>query len=238
MPKPSVILPDALLIQHYHQLMLIHLPGIDPSINRATGAHISETVGEMAVELRKTRLENKRVRKRKDNKVATEYFGANLAHLLNLVQVTNPKDLPPVWEALARASKNQQLLVMQRAFNTVAKDMGLLAPTIATPSLLKLVLALGFRMEIRDNLTMGLHPFVLGQNTATVQKFRRGKADRYSMVVSGAGAPSLADVEILSAPNGVALPRNFSMARGQWLRTRLIVGNCFGVDHNTSEGLR
>ena len=26
---------------------------------------------------------------------ATEYFGANLAHLLNLVQVTNAKDLPP-----------------------------------------------------------------------------------------------------------------------------------------------
>ena len=28
------------------------------------------------------------------------------------------------------------------------------------------------------------------------------------------------------------------MARGQWLRTRLIVGNCFGIDHNASEGLR
>ena len=27
------------------------------------------------------------------------------------------------------------------------------------------------------------------------------------------------------------------MARGQWLRKRLIVGTCFGVDHNTSEGL-
>ena len=28
------------------------------------------------------------------------------------------------------------------------------------------------------------------------------------------------------------------MARGQWLRTRLIVATCFGVDHNTSEGLQ
>ena len=48
----------------------------------------------------------------------------------------------------------------------------------------------------------------------------------------------LADVEILSAPDGVTLPRNFSMARGQWLRTRLIVRTYFGVDHNASEGLR
>ena len=58
------------------------------------------------------------------------------------------------------------------------------------------------------------------------------------MVASGTGAPSLADVEILSAPDRVTLPRNFSMAHRQWLRTRLIVATCFGVDHNASEGLK
>ena len=76
--------------------------------------------------------------------------------------MTDTKDLPPVWEALTRATKYQQLLVLQRAFDTAAEDMGLRTPTIATPSLLKLVLALGFRMKIRDNLTTGLHPLVLG----------------------------------------------------------------------------
>ena len=103
--------------------------------------------------------------------------------------------------------------------------------------MLKLVLALGFRMESREDLTTGLHPFVLGQHTATVRKFLRGQAYQYSMVASGAGATSLADVEILSAPDGVTLPRNFSMVRGQWLRTWLIVGTCFGVDHNVSKDL-
>ena len=58
------------------------------------------------------------------------------------------------------------------------------------------------------------------------------------MVASGTGVPSLADVEILSAPDGVTLPRIFFMARGQWLRTRLIVGTCFGVDHDASDGLK
>ena len=128
--------------------------------------------------------------------------------------------------------------MLQRAFDAADEDMGLRAPTIATPSLLNLVLALGFQMEIRDDLTTGLHLFVLGQHTTTIRKFLRGQADRYAMVASGAGAPSLANVEILSAPDGVTLPCNFSMARGQWLRMRLIVGTCFGVDHNASEGLR
>ena len=58
------------------------------------------------------------------------------------------------------------------------------------------------------------------------------------MVASGAGAPSLADVDILSAPDGVTLPRTVSMVLGQWLRTRLNVGTCFGVDHNASDGLK
>ena len=192
----------------------------------------------MAVDLRETRLENKRVRKRKERKGAEEYFGANLNHLLNLVQVTYAQDLPPVWEALARASKHQQLLVLQRAFDGTAEEMGLCALTIATPSLLKFVLALGFRMESRDDLTTGIHPFFLGQHTATVCKFLRGQADRYAMVASGTGALSLADVEILSAPDGVTLPRNFSMARRQWMKTRIIFVTYFGVDHKASEGLQ
>ena len=70
-----------------------------------------------------------------------------------------------------RASKHQQLLVLQRAFDAAAEDMGLCAPTTETPSLLKLVLTLGFRMESRDDLTTGFQPFVLGQHTTTVRKF-------------------------------------------------------------------
>ena len=93
-------------------------------------------------------------------------------------------------------------------------------------------------MESRDDLTTGLHPFVLGQHTATVRKFLRGQADRYVMVASRTGAPSLAGVEILLAPDNVTLPRNYSMTRGQWMQTRLIVGTCFGVDHNALEGHR
>ena len=237
-PDPSAPLTNALLLQHHHRLLLSHLPGLDPSINLVTGTRITETVGKVAVDLRETRIENKRVREKKENKGAVENFGANLAHLLNLFQVTDAKDLPPVWEALTRATKHQQLLVLHRAFNRAAEDMGLRAPTIATASLLNLVLAIGFRMESWYGLTTGLDTFVLGQHTSTVRKFLRGQADRHAMVASDAGAPSLADVEILAAPDGVNLPRNFLMACGKWLWTQLIVGTCFGVDHNAYNCLK
>ena len=94
-PEPSAPLPDGLLMQHRHRLLLGHLPGLDPRINRAASTQIVETVGEVAVELRETRLENKRVRERNERKGAAEYFGANLTHLLNLVQVTDAQDISP-----------------------------------------------------------------------------------------------------------------------------------------------
>ena len=74
--------------------------------------------------------------------------------------------------------------MLQRAFDTAVEDMGLHALNIATPFLLKMVLALRFRMEIRDDPTTGLHPFVLGKHTATVRKFLHGQANRYAMVAS------------------------------------------------------
>ena len=74
-PDPSAPLPDALLLEHRHRLLLGHLPGLDPSINCAAGTGIAETVGEVAVELRETRLDNKRVREGKERKGAAEYFG-------------------------------------------------------------------------------------------------------------------------------------------------------------------
>ena len=60
-PNPLAPLPDALLLQHRHRLLLIHLPGLETSINCAAGTCIAKTVGEVAVELRETRLKNKRV---------------------------------------------------------------------------------------------------------------------------------------------------------------------------------
>ena len=51
-PDPLVPLPNALLLQHRHGLLLSHLPVLDPSINRAAGNRIAKTFKEVAVELR------------------------------------------------------------------------------------------------------------------------------------------------------------------------------------------
>ena len=88
-PNSSESLPGALLLKHQHCILLSHLPGLYPSINRAAGTRIAESVGEVAVDLRKTQIDTKRVWDKKENKGAADYFWMNLAQLLNLVQVTD-----------------------------------------------------------------------------------------------------------------------------------------------------
>ena len=62
----------------------------------------------MAVELRETRLENKRVWYKKENKGAAYFFGANPAHLINLVKVTDTKGPPP---QSGRPSRGKQSII-------------------------------------------------------------------------------------------------------------------------------
>ena len=64
-PAPSAPLPETLLLQHRHWLLLIHLPGLEPIINRASGTRIAKTVGEVTVELREMRLKNKQIQDKK-----------------------------------------------------------------------------------------------------------------------------------------------------------------------------
>ena len=71
-PNPSAPLPYTILLQHRHQIIISHLSGLEPSINGAAGSRTEETVGEVVVDPREMRLENKRFRYKKENKGAAE----------------------------------------------------------------------------------------------------------------------------------------------------------------------
>ena len=89
-----------------------------------------------------------------------------MPHLLRLTQVEEVVRLNAVLAELTTTSKLQQLLVLQRALNKAAADLSLRAPTVATPELLKMALGLDFYLTSKDDLSLGLHAFTLGQHTA------------------------------------------------------------------------
>ena len=79
-------------------------------------------------------------------------------------------------------------------------------PIVVNPAILKLALGLGCCLDSRDDLMTGLHAFILGQHSPAEQKRLKEVAARYDMVMGSVGAPSMADANILSAPDGLTLP--------------------------------
>ena len=93
--------------------MVRHLPGLDPSIERATGTQIARKIGEVSVEMRADHEEQKEARNKKmEKKGPKELFRTNLPHLLRLTKVEEVVRLNAVWAELNTASKLQQLLVL------------------------------------------------------------------------------------------------------------------------------
>ena len=78
--------------------MVRHLPGLDPSIERATGMQIARKIGEVSVEMQADHKERKEARYNKaEQKGPKDLFGTNLPHLLRLTQVDEVVRLNVVW---------------------------------------------------------------------------------------------------------------------------------------------
>ena len=85
--------------------------------------------------------------------------------------------------------------------------------------MVKKVMSLGLQMRDEEDLTGGIHPFVLGQHTAAARKRAEAKADTYTTVTGGGAAPTIADAKLLTAPAGVDLPTSMMEARGSLSQT-------------------
>ena len=143
-----------------------------------------------------------------------DLLGYNLAYLLRLRQVAAHEDLPPVWKELTGALNCQYLTTLQRSLEDTAWRLSVRAPIITTSGLLKLALALGFLLEHRDDLGLGLHQFGIGQHTSSAGNMFKARANKYQVIAGGGAAPSLADAATLTVPDGVSLPYNLAMVRG------------------------
>ena len=136
-----------------------------------------------------------------------------------------------LWPALKRAPKYRQLAELQDQLDWTAYALGIKLSTVAMPSPLKKIVTLGMRMRDPEDLTRGVQPFILGQYTAARRKSAAISSKQYYTVVGGGAAPSIANADVLSAPDGMYLTLTFIQARGQLTRTRVIHACLFGENY-------
>ena len=81
--------------------------------------------------------------------------------------------------------------------------------------LLCIVVAVYVRLEYKDDSTMGLHPFMIGQNMVTARKALHARSKHYNLVVGGIGT-TMANEFQMSAPDGVDLTKKLRMTQETW----------------------
>ena len=142
-----------------------------------------------------------------------------------------------MWKALADSPKRQHLITLQRKIDDTAYRMSVCAPIIATPSLLKMVLALEFHLDHRDNLGTGLHQFCLIQHISVAWKVLKAGVDQHQVITGGGGAPTLAEAFYLTLPNGVSLTEMVAMTQSSHACLLVVLDTLIGRYYPTSQGM-
>ena len=141
------------------------------------------------------------------------FLGTDLVHLFNLSQADMSGDLPPFWNLIAMAKKQQQLTVLQRAVDDTFLSLGIHYPKVASFMLLHIAVALSIRLKEKDDLSRSLHPFGLDQHASTVRKAIHTYGEQYNFVPDGKGT-TVADKLNIRVPSGVSIPTKPRMEQG------------------------
>ena len=78
----------------------------------------------------------------------------------------------------------------------------------------------------------------MGQNTYAAWKVLNPRTDQHQVIAGGGDAPSLEDAATLTAPDGVSLQANLSMARGAHTRLRVVLDTLLGQDHPAAQAMQ
>ena len=177
------------------------------------------------------------MRERADSKGVSDLLGKNLSYLLRLCQVADHNLLLPVWKELSDSPKRQQLTTLHHIFDDMAQWMGVCAPIITAPSLLRLYLTLIFRLNHRDDPGTGLHQFCLGQNTYVTWKVTKACVEQHQVVAGGVSALTLADASHLTAPDRVTFPETVAMVQISHTRLRVGLDTLLGRNPPATQGM-
>jgi hypothetical protein len=199
---------DASLIQHRTDLIQVKLPGLNMMPELRGAQNIASGLGELVQEQHIAR--NEAAQRAIDAQVKTpdDYFGPSVLNLIRICQVATTVQLPLVYHALAQGGRKKARLIMQLALDETAEQLGYgnLRITL-TPDVSAKIDQLQWRNHPRD-LSIGLNPFSFGDTNPDVIKSKQDLIRQYDLMAHGTAAPSLEDIQTITATNKVSLAHN------------------------------
>jgi hypothetical protein len=86
-------------------------------------------------------------------------------------------------------------------------------------------------MSDPNNLSTGIHPFVVGHKTPAERESQLAIIALHQMVMEGGTAPTLQDAQLLISPEHVMLPLSFTAGRYTSMNSLVIQRMGLGANH-------
>jgi hypothetical protein len=154
--------PDHFLIDHVMHLIRRDITALDPTPVAHGATLIASGLDNLVEEQRRAREDAEEHARESTTKTIGGVFGEQgELRLLCLCQVANSNMLPTIYQTLADVPKASWLQTLQDAMDEVAETISYGRTHIATPSLLKKVMALQYVIVDPDHLEDGIHHFTV-----------------------------------------------------------------------------
>lgn len=237
-PDVTALLADNILMQHQADILQWDLTGLhSPAVTAHGAAQISGAISNLVADNRLARQDDAARRAREAMKTPEMYYGPaaiTITNLLRLCHVDRASLLPRVHQDLAQAPKKKDRTVIQNAVDDYNASIGRCQQLLITPSVAKKVTNIEYRMTNRDDLTTGIHPFIVGYRTPDEQAAQQEIIDAYKVIHGDAGAPTLSDAQFLSSPENVRLPLSVSQGRYNLQHFQALIGAMLGPAHSAT----
>lgn len=204
--KPTVPLLDTTLANHRHHLLMLDLPGRNLPVNHGADAQlINNSLGQLTTVIRDGQLADAARADAKSNKTVQDYFKSETQNLINVCQVRDEEQLPPVYLALAKASnKREERRILQSHIDQARVAINRHLQFTVTTEFYTMVSMLAFRMLDIDNFTSGFQPFLFCQHNPKDEEAALQSAAIHDAVYSDHARPTMSEIAAMVKASSVS----------------------------------
>ena len=227
--------PDSKLTRHRMNLVRRDLPGAFslPTTSIPGTPEVIGAINSLTEEQRRSREDAERRHHLGSNKTLRGHYGAALDTLLRITRAPSETSLPPLYTAVAQASKNNLRAVVQQHLDEAANLLGWSAHTpIATPELCRRINQANYAHYDLDELTEGIQPFICGFRTVQNQSYLSSKLAAYDTLMNGESAARLTDIYNLQEIEKINLPTTMLQTLVNSMSFQIMLVALLGQDHH------
>jgi hypothetical protein len=219
-PIPSDALP--ILLGHRMQLLYRDLPLLDPNRSNQQQGQIAVQLSNInQAQLQQLQLAHDERMARTQPKPVSS-LGMIVSTITKLCQVASDMQLPPVYHAMAQATKDgPRRIILEQHLEQASLNYQVFPAPVVTPANFTKFVNAKWAMDspMEDKWEQSLQPFAIGYKYDTTAD--REKAMIFDLISGGGAAPSATDARLLTEPEQIVLPQSLSQAR-QALRHHLL----------------